>query len=387
MSKPKPFADLLLAALAIFTLHAGASAQNNLTAKASSIPPQPGSTVVESDRIRDGLAGPVRRVRTETAKLSNVGGRAMEEKRVVLETMSYDFKGAKTENQYFPVAGATLTGKEVYKYDEKGNISEMTLVNDNGALLSKEVYKYDYDSVGNWTRMTTSVAVIEGGAVTFEPTEVTYRSITYYLDENMLKMAQPAATAGNGANATVKTVAAETKAQPPAPSVSKPQPAASGGRSSDNKQTTVHSKTVPSLPNARASADRAATSNPGLKLEVAIDPAKTPVVVMSSEPPPLSPRPPLRPASGGVLNGKAISLPQPVYPDPAKRARMDGTVTVEVVVDETGKVISAQATGGPNMLREPAVQAALKARFSPTMLSGQPIKVSGLINYKFSLAQ
>ena len=60
---------------------------------------------------------------------------------------------------------------------------------------------------------------------------------------------------------------------------------------------------------------------------------------------------------------------------------------MDVVVDETGKVISAVATSGHALLREVAVQAALRARFSPTKLSGQPVKVSGLINYKFALAQ
>ena len=69
------------------------------------------------------------------------------------------------------------------------------------------------------------------------------------------------------------------------------------------------------------------------------------------------------------------------------RLRTAGVVTVEVVVDETGKVISAVATSGPSLLREVAVQAALRARFSPTKLSGQPVKVSGLINYKFALSQ
>ena len=66
---------------------------------------------------------------------------------------------------------------------------------------------------------------------------------------------------------------------------------------------------------------------------------------------------------------------------------MSGIVSVEVIVDETGKVISAVATSGPTPLREVAVQAALHARFSPTKLSGQPVKVAGLINYKFALAQ
>jgi outer membrane biosynthesis protein TonB len=66
---------------------------------------------------------------------------------------------------------------------------------------------------------------------------------------------------------------------------------------------------------------------------------------------------------------------------------MSGLVTVDVVVDEKGQVISAVATGGPVSLRDVAVQAALRARFSPTMLSGQPVKVSGSINYKFALSQ
>jgi protein TonB len=95
----------------------------------------------------------------------------------------------------------------------------------------------------------------------------------------------------------------------------------------------------------------------------------------------------LKPVSGGVLNGTALSLPPPMYPEAAKRLRMAGLVTVEVVVDETGKVIAAEATSGPSVLRDVAVQAALRARFSPTKLSGQPVKVSGVINYKFALLQ
>src|SRR5207237_8898351 len=115
----------------------------------------------EDGRGGDGLVGPVRRVRTEVVKVSAVSGSVVEDKRVILETAEYDLKGRKTQNQYFPITGSTLTGQEVYKYDAKGNISEMTLLGANGALISKEVYKYDYDSVGNWTKMTTSLAVIE----------------------------------------------------------------------------------------------------------------------------------------------------------------------------------------------------------------------------------
>src|SRR5712692_9065193 len=122
------------------------SAQTTLSAKATNLQPVAvdGSNS-DSDRSRDGLVGPVRRVRTEVVKLSTVGGKSVEDsKRVVLETSEYDLKGSKTQNQYFPIAGAALTGHEVYKYDNKGNLSEMTLLNADGSLVSKEVYKYDF---------------------------------------------------------------------------------------------------------------------------------------------------------------------------------------------------------------------------------------------------
>ena len=91
------------------------------------------------------------------------------------------------------------------------------------------------------------------------------------------------------------------------------------------------------------------------------------------------------PISGGVLNGRAVSLPRPVYPAPALRMRAVGTVSVEVTIDESGKVISARAVSGHALLREAAVAAALRARFSPTLVSGMPVRVAGTINYSFSL--
>lgn len=89
--------------------------------------------------------------------------------------------------------------------------------------------------------------------------------------------------------------------------------------------------------------------------------------------------------SGGVLNGKAISLPKPGYPPVARAARQTGTVTVQVTIDENGSVISARAVSGPPLLQAAAVQAAYGARFSPTKLSGQPVKVTGVVTYNFEL--
>lgn len=89
--------------------------------------------------------------------------------------------------------------------------------------------------------------------------------------------------------------------------------------------------------------------------------------------------------SGGVLNGKAISKPAPAYPAAAVKERVEGVVSVAVVVDEEGKVMAAQGVGGHELLREAAVAAALKSRFPVTRLSGQPVKVSGIVTYNFVL--
>jgi protein TonB len=358
--------------LCLIVLSAAANAQSNLTAKAGNAPAK--SPAVESDRSRDGLIGPVRRVRTEIAKLTTADGRPAESKPVVVEIVAYDIKGNKIENQYFPIAGATLTGKEVYKYDDKGNISEMTMLNADGSLLSKETYKYEFDFLGNWNKMTTSVAVVDSRGITFEPTEVTYRSIMYYLDENMVKMVTP------GAATTPQPVAPPPAANPVRKAEAKPE--AKPNRRDNKKTTTL----APDLPSASASATKLASGPVDLKVNaVNVDPA-VPIVNLDSEPPPSpGPKPILKPVSGGVLNGTAIYLPPPIYPEAAKRMRAAGVVAVDVVLDETGKVVAAAASSGPAILRDAAVQAALKAKFSPTKLSGQPVKVSGTINYKFSL--
>jgi TonB family protein len=370
----KPITTSMLAALAVVAINYGASAQTNLTAKANGFPPRPVRTVVESDRINDGLLGPVRRIRTEVVKLSNEAGRVVEGKRAVIEVVTYDIKGRKIENQYFPIAGATLTGKEVYKYDENGNISEMTMFNDDGSLLTKEVYKYEFDFEGNWNRMTTSVVGVDGGKIIVEPSEITYRSIMYYLDQTMAKMIQPVSTPpASQTNVARSTV--EPKMQPSA--VASPV----------RKPKGSHRKGLPLLPAFSITADKLNEMNSADVEGLAGAETKAPLVVLDSEPPP-SPAPKiLKSVSGGVLNGTALNLPSPVYPDSARRMRIFGIVSVDVLVDETGKVISAQASRGPAPLREAAVQAAMRARFSPTMLSGEPVKVAGVINYNFALSQ
>jgi len=95
---------------------------------------------------------------------------------------------------------------------------------------------------------------------------------------------------------------------------------------------------------------------------------------------PRSERPPI---NGGVLNGKAVDLPMPEYPEIARAAHAEGAVTVQITIDEDGNVIAAKAVSGHPLLQAAAVRAARDARFTPTRLSGEPVQVNGVIVYNF----
>lgn len=107
-----------------------------------------------------------------------------------------------------------------------------------------------------------------------------------------------------------------------------------------------------------------------------------PMPPLDAPPPP--PRRVRAPISGGILNGKAISLPQPIYPPMAKAYLVAGMVKVSIIVDESGRVMSAEAVSGHPLLQEMSVAAARQARFAPTLLEGVPVKVSGVLAYNFT---
>jgi len=101
------------------------------------------------------------------------------------------------------------------------------------------------------------------------------------------------------------------------------------------------------------------------------------------EPPPAIERKPGPTKSLGVITGKATHLPKPTYTAAAVAMNAQGDVTVQVTIDEHGKVISAKAIKGHPLLTREAERAALNARFSPTTLSKVPVKVAGIIVYNF----
>lgn len=168
---------------AVLTFVAPSQAQD------ASVSIRPAITVLDSTKEQDGLLGSVRRVKTETAKIDLKDGRAVEGPPQLVEITTYGVRGNRIENTSYPIKGGVV-GKEEYKYDERGNITEMTVRNDKGAILSREAYDYQFDKFGNWTKMTTSLVVFENGELKREPIEVTYRTVTYYFDDTVAKIVE-----------------------------------------------------------------------------------------------------------------------------------------------------------------------------------------------------
>lgn len=110
----------------------------------------------------------------------------------------------------------------------------------------------------------------------------------------------------------------------------------------------------------------------------------SPVEIRTSPPAPVEKLKP-KVVHKSVLNGYAVSLPKPAYPPIAKQMRVQGSVNVQVLVDEAGKVVSAKVVSGNPALVNAARTAAMAARFSPTMLGDQAVKVTGVITYNFVL--
>jgi TonB family protein len=103
----------------------------------------------------------------------------------------------------------------------------------------------------------------------------------------------------------------------------------------------------------------------------------------NSAPPPVIKTKPTIIKTSKVLNGEAISLPKPPFPQPAIILNLQGSVRVQVTIDESGYVVSAKAADGHPLFRQVAEQAARNARFKPTYLNENAVKVTGVIVYNF----
>ncbi len=322
-------------------------------------------------REQDGLRGPVRRVRVETAKIVVKSDKMVEGPRVLRGVATYDALGKKLDAVDYPVESSTVPGKEQYRYDDKGNIVEMVVLSRDGAILGKEAYEYEFDPMGNWTKMNTAVAVYENGKVTFEPTEVTYRTISYYYNQAIEKLSNSAVKSKGAAKPATSTPASDslnavkTVAKP----ITTTQPVAEKVAAIEKVS---EAKTTPA-PVAPTQNDAIGNSNTLVKEPITAkpEPAK-PNVIKADE---------------SVLRSAAMDLPQPEYPQAALLARATGTVEVQVLVNEKGIVSNARAQSGNPLLIPAAETAALKARFSPAKLSVEPTITFGVLTYNFSLPE
>ncbi|MGH9971406.1 MAG: tetratricopeptide repeat protein [Pyrinomonadaceae bacterium] len=367
---------IVLVCLAVFTSSQQARGQESAIRGSGPL------TATKSEREQDGLIGSIRRVRTETAKVVLKDGKPVEGSRVVRGITTYDIAGHRIDTVVQPESTTAPSGKKQYRYDDKNNIIEMVLSGDDGAVLSKEVYQYEFDELGNWRKMTTSVAVFEDGKIGFEPMEVTYRKITYYYSEAVDKKKNDlGANAGSG---STPSSSGPTKVlSAPAKQVSLPSESKVGtGEEAAKAPVKADFSHSGSNPATSAGSPSAAKGNPALESKVAKTSAK---VEAPPEVLPASPdRPAVRRVSEEALRWAAINLPQPEYPQFLELAGVVSKVEVQISVDEKGEVITARSTSGDGILQKAAEAAARGARFAPGKLSTRGERVFGVITYEFA---
>lgn len=151
-----------------------------------------------------------------------------------------------------------------------------------------------------------------------------------------------------------------------------------------DKDTDVSAPSTGPVRDSSSSGGPTVVSTPKPQVVDKEDDEPPPVVKTPTPTPKPTPPPVPKTISGGVVNGKAVNLVKPPYPPAAKAVRASGAVNVQVTIDENGNVISASAVSGHALLKAAAEQAARASKFSPTMLSGQKVKVTGVIVYNFT---
>jgi TonB family protein len=330
---------LLILLIALCSFAYTSTAQTNATAT-------PVAAGASGSREQDGLKGPVRRVRVETANIVTRNGKQLELPKSLVEVSTYDATGRKIDSVAYPVEGATAPGKEEYKYDDKGNIIEMTLRGNDGSVLSQEKYTYEHDEFGNWKKMTTAIAIYENGTISYEPTQVTYRTLTYYYGPAIVKPGVPLAPA---------TAPSKLRTDAEAATV-------------ENKPAPTQPPGVESTPPVNVSEKPASVTPTSTEANASKEDVKLPVLRLSEE----------------VLRKAAVVLPEPEYPANAELARASGPVQVELIIDQNGTVTTAQATSGNPMLFDAATSAARKARFLMSAFSDHPTGAYSVLTYNFA---
>ena len=90
---------------------------------------------------------------------------------------------------------------------------------------------------------------------------------------------------------------------------------------------------------------------------------------------------------GNVQAEMVISAPKPVYPPPAKQARIQGVVRLNAIIGKDGTVMDLKAASGPPELVPAALEAVRQWVYKPTLLNGNPVEVVTVIDINYTLSQ
>ncbi len=142
----------------------------------------------------------------------------------------------------------------------------------------------------------------------------------------------------------------------------------------------------------------AAGARPGLIGTITLNPAPNtpppPPPSSAVEEPPAAAAEPAAPAPAAAgpikvpaeeMARRLRSASRPVYPSLARSARVEGTVTLEIIVGADGVVKAARAIKGPTVLRQPALDAVQSFRYEPYLSNGTPVEVQSETLIGFSM--
>ncbi len=170
---------------------------------------------------------------------------------------------------------------------------------------------------------------------------------------------------------------------PPPPNPPAPGPTVAPPKAPITAPTDI----LPSRPTSTVDAPDGAIANgpdvvsgPGL-----LGPVGTATAVTPPPPPPVPPTPKLVRVGGVIREPRKILHVAPIYPEFARQARAQGTVTLECILDATGRVESVKVLGSQPLLDDAAVRAVRQWRYTPTELNGVPVPVLMTITVRFSL--
>jgi TonB family protein len=93
----------------------------------------------------------------------------------------------------------------------------------------------------------------------------------------------------------------------------------------------------------------------------------------------------VQPLGGQAKAPQLLVSSSPIYPTMARQARVEGQVTIEAVIDATGKLTNMTAISGPPLLQQAAIDSLRTWRYQPGYLNEKPVATKTSITVNFRL--